>query len=183
VADAGSPPDLYVPNCAFRTYHPEDVEQLEKFRCTRPGENYGIAAEVRIRTAHSEISGSGADAEIFVAVDDDEVIGALVVGPYVGKHAQLPELGPVELVGPSYVVHSLGVAVPRQDNHVGRALKAAVMAEFAGRHGVAIVVSEVEYENGRMNAVNLSLGVTAQSHPDPTEEGLQFTYVAVEPAP
>ena len=153
---------------------------MKDFDCTRPSENYGIAAERSIRTAHNQIADGSVSAEIFVAVDDDgEVIGALVIGPYAEKYLQLPETA-LELVGPSFVVHALGVVVPRQDETVGRTLKAAVMAEFAARNALAIIVSEVEDENLRMNAVNQSLGVTTQKHPDSHEEGLQFTYVPVE---
>jgi GNAT superfamily N-acetyltransferase len=176
VADGSGPPLRSPPlrtSCPpgdIRQYQSADVPHLEKFKCRQPRENWGRRAQKLIHEAPTKI-GRGLDADIFVAVDGDRVVGALVIGAG-SLHI------PPNRVEDCFTVYALGVVPDRQNQGVGGLLKRAVMAEIAAGGPGRVIVSEVFRRNARMIAVNKRLGVSTFPHPD--DNKYLLTVVRVE---
>ena len=142
----------------FRFYHPDDREQVERFRCAwRPWER---DAQTVIRNAPSLIEGDGI--ELIVAQLENTIVGVAEF-----KVFDQPEC----------MIYSLGVVSRLWDRGIGTLLKEVVMVEATLRRPGCIFTSQVFHLNRRMIHVNEKLHAVTEISPDDNE--FLFTYVTI----
>lgn len=148
----------------IRKYQARDRVQIESFVCVPPGQRWRLVAQEIIRESPEECEVG--NAEIFVAVEEPEVLGVIV------SHAD-PQ------GEPKWEICSIGVVIPRQNQGIGQSLKRAVIAEIVARSGPREFISTVHRLNGPMIAINRKL--EAEMMPDPLDGEHLLTLVRAEP--
>ena len=156
-----------LPELDLHIYGPASRDDVLAFRCASYGDKAAKTAEDLIHKAVDQVPGFGIQGPFFViARYHGELVGAVVFG------LENPD-------DPAVTIFTLGVALSRQRQGIGTALKKIAMATAVAMPSWPnAVASNVHRTNYKMNGLNDNLGIARD--PDPKDGEFFITGATVE---